>query len=160
MKKLRSLSDTLLRSVAQLGADPSRLSIFVDEGGVTVRPGSLSFEYAYTASIWVQDYAGDVDHLLVPIIAWVAQHQVDLFQSGDSQPFTFEAEVLSADACDITIKIALTECVAVAQETDGLHVNHLEDRPAVDAFDDVPAGVRLWRGIADDLVAGSASIVA
>ena len=160
MKKLRSLADTLTASVAQLGADPSRLSVFVDEGGVTVRPGSLSFEYAYTASIWVQDYAGDVDYLLVPVIAWVAQHQVDLFQSGDSQPFTFEAEVLDANTCDITIKIELTERVVVAAQADGLHVEHLEDRPAVDAFDDVPAGVRLWQGIADDLVAGSASIVA
>lgn len=159
MKKLRSLADTLTASVPQLGDDPSRLAVFVDEGGVIVKPGSLSYEYAYTASIWVQGYCGDVDHLLIPVIAWVAQNQPELFQSGDSKPFTFEAEILNTNTSDITLKLDLTERVCVTAGTDGLRVDHLNETPMTDQFDGVPTGVRLWHGIGDDLISGAAVIV-
>ena len=159
VKKLRSLGDMLLASVEQLAADPTRLSLFVDKGHVTIRPGSLSFEYGYTASLWVQDFAGDVDLLLIPLLAWVGQHQPDLFESGKSQPFHYEAELLDKDRCDIMVTIELAERVLISREAGGLNAVHLDDSPMTDAFEGVPDNTMLWQGIGDDLRAGVQLIV-
>jgi hypothetical protein len=147
MKKLTSLRTALIDNVPQIKGDPAKMEIFVDKGDVAIRPGSLSFEYGYTASIWVQDFAGSVDTLLVPLLAWIAVNQPDLFEKGDRKPFSFESELLDADTCDITITLALTELVRVEQRPTGLKVTHLPEPVMSDAFDGVPTGTYLWAGL-------------
>jgi len=150
VKKLDSLRKHLLASVPEIRNSPELMEIFVDRGDVAVRAGSLSFEYSYTASVWVQDYTGKVDNLLVPILAWIATNQPDLFEKGQRKPFTFESELLNAETCDITISIDLTELVRVEQQPTGLKVTHLPEPVLGDAFAGVPTGTKLWAGIIDD----------
>ncbi|WP_043157673.1 phage tail protein [Sphingomonas sp. STIS6.2] len=154
MKKLESLRAHLIASVPTIRNSPEKMEIFVDKGDVAVRAGSLSFEYSYTASIWVQDHAGSVDTLLVPILAWIAANQPDLFEKGERKPFTFESELLDAETCDITITLALTELVRVEQEARGLKVTHLPEPVLLDQFAGVPTGTALWAGLIDDAAGG------
>ena len=150
MKKLGSLRAHLLATVPEIGNSPEKMEIFVDKGDVAVRTGSLSFEYSYTTSVWVQDYSGSVNNLVVPILAWIAANQPDLFEKGERKPFTFESEMLDAETCDITISIDLTELVRVEQRENGLKVTHLPELVMNDAFAGVPTGTNLWAGLIED----------
>jgi hypothetical protein len=150
MKKLASLRAHLIASVPVIGNNPAMMEIFVDKGNVKVRAGSLSFEYGYTASIWVQDFAGSVNNLVAPLLAWLAANQPDLFEKGDRKPFTFESELQDAETCDITITVDLTELVRVEQTPKGLKVTNLPEPIMLDAFPDVPSGTALWAGLVQD----------
>ena len=158
MKKLDSLRTHLLASVPEIRNSPEKMEIFVDKGDVAVRAGSLSFEYSYTASLWVQDFSASVDKLLVPVLAWIAANQPDLFEKGDRKPFTFQSDLLDAETCDISISINLTELVRVEQQAKGLKVTHLPEPVMLDQFDGVPTGTKLWAGLIED-VAGTIETV-
>lgn len=155
MKKAASLKELLLASVPALERDPARLALFVDKGSVaSVRSGSLSFEMAYTLTIWVEAFAGDLDTLFVPILAWISKHQPDLIARADGKPFGFESELLDGDSADITIDIELTERVLVERRDNGkLRTIHRDDEPQVPMFGE-EAGPTGWRLILDDM-AGS-----
>lgn len=148
MKKPDSLKAVLLRSVKPLADNPENLTLFIDRGAIGCRAGSLSFQYSYTLNVVVQDFAGNIDTLIVPILGWIAENQPELLQKGDSQPFTFEAEILDGDLCDVSIDIALTERVRVTPAQGGVHVTHLDDTLPPDAFPGV-VGVRLIDGVVD-----------
>jgi len=135
LKKPESLRQTLQMFVPALAADPSRLSIFVDKGRIAASAGSLSLEYRYTANIVVQDYAGDVDDLMVPILAWIALHQPELLQRTDQEPFCFESELLDAETADVSIFIDLNEAVHVsAKEGGGFIAERVEPEGDRDSF--------------------------
>jgi hypothetical protein len=158
VKKPESLKTLLLASVPGLKDKPENLSMFIDKGRIAARlTGSLSFEYLYTVNVVVQDYAGDVDELFVPLLAWVAEQQPDLLERDQQEPFSFESEILDGDLADISIDLELTERVKVARTDAGLVVTHLEEPSRVDAFDGVE-GVTLWTGILDDVAAGTAIV--
>jgi hypothetical protein len=159
VKKLASLRAALIASVPAIAADPSALEVYVERGEVRARPGSLSFEYGYTASLWIQAFAGNPTDVYVPLLGWIADHQPDLFEKGDSRPFAFESEMLDADSIDLLISIELTELVRVTRVAAGLKVDYLNEPVMSDRFDGVPPGTNLWRGLLDDLVTGSAGAV-
>ncbi|WP_294275764.1 phage tail protein [uncultured Sphingomonas sp.] len=159
MKKLDALRALLVRAVPALAADPSRLAIFVDRGRVGARTGNLSFEYRYSVNLVLLDYAGDQDAVIVPIIAWIAEHQPELLQRQDSEPFGFESEWLAQDKQDLSITIDLTERVAVQRVAGGITTEHLADTLPPDIFPGAE-GARLWQGLAEDLAAGETTIVA
>ena len=144
MKKPESLRQTLQMFVPTLAADPSRLSIFVDKGRIAAGAGSLSLEYRYTANIVVQDYAGEVDDLMVPILAWIAQHQPELLQRTDQEPFRFESELLDAETADVSIFIDLDEAVRVSAKEGGGFTAERAD-PAGDADSFWIGCVPLWQ---------------
>lgn len=136
MRKADSLRELLLALVPGLAADPGRLSVFVDKGRVAAQAGtSLSFEYRYTLSVTVQDYAGSDDALFVPVLGWVAQHQPELLRRGDGEPFSFEAELLDAESKDVSLAIDLSERVRVVARADGTYaVTHLGEAADPDSF--------------------------
>ncbi len=146
MKKPEGLRRLLLAAVPGLAADPSRLSMFIDKGKLSFRnSGTLSFEYAYTLNIVVQDYAGDVDALMVPVLAWIAEQQPDLLERDPREPFTFESEILDSDAADVSIDLQLTEAVRVVPgEGGGFVATHLDEPSRADEFEGV-CGVSLLR---------------
>lgn len=159
MKKPESLKALLLASVPALAEKPENLSMFIDKGRIVARlTGSLSFEYQYTVNVVVQDYAGDVDALFVPLLAWVAEQQPDLMERGEQAPFSFESEILADDLADVSIDLELTERVLVARSVDGLVVTHVDEPSRTDEFDGVGAP-RLWAGILDDVTAGTVAVV-
>ena len=159
MKKPESLKALLLASVPGLKDKPENLSMFIDKGRIAARlSGSLSFEYRYTVNVVVQDYAGDVDALFVPLLAWVAEQQPDLLERDQQEPFSFESEILDGDLADISIDLELTERVKVARTDEGLVVTHFDEPSRADAFDDVGAPP-LWAGILDDVTAGTLAVM-
>jgi P2 phage tail completion protein R (GpR) len=138
MQKPDDLRRVLLAHVPALRDDPAKLSLFVDKGRIAARTGSLAFKYHYTLNLVAQDYAGSIDGLIVPILAWIAEAQPDLLERAPQEPFRFESELLSTDAADVSIWIDLTEIVTVQlQPAGGFATTHLPDQRLTDAFDGV-----------------------
>ncbi len=160
MNKPDALRRVLLTHVPQLRDDASKLSMFVDKGRVAARPGSLAFEYRYTLNIVVQDYAGSIDGLMVPVLAWISEAQPDLLQISPQEPFRFESELLSTDAADVSIWIELTEIVVVQPEAaGGFTASHPQEPRLVDAFDGIGC-VPLWHLLLHDVPADETRLVA
>ncbi|RDE04690.1 phage tail protein [Sphingomonas aracearum] len=160
MKKPESLKSILLEAVPDLAAAPDKLALFVDKGSVASRgTASLSFEYRYTLSLVVMDYAGDVDALMVPVLAWIAREQPDLLFRDGQEPFSFEVEILDGNTADVSIAIELTERVRVERTAGGLRTEHLSDVQSADEFAGV-TGVSLLAGLAEDLADGTVQLVA
>jgi hypothetical protein len=155
MKKPETLRKMLEAFVPAIAADPTKLSMFVDKGRIAARAGSLSLEYRYTLNIVVQDYAGEPDALMVPILAWIGQHQPDLLQRVDQEPFRFESELLDADTADISIYIELDEAVRITlKDGGGFTADRVEQSGDLDSFD--IGCVPLWHlFLNDQLVAQS-----
>lgn len=112
MKKPEGLRRLLLATA--LKDQPEKLQLFIDRGGVTCRRGrNLAFAYDYTLNVVVQGYTGEVNALMVPVLAWVAEQQPDLLDKAPYKPFEFESELLDDDSADVSINIELTENVLV-----------------------------------------------
>lgn len=153
MKKPDGLGRLLLQSVPALAKDPTKLQMFVDRGGIQARRGTtLGYEERYTLSIVVQEYAGDVDDLFVPILAWIAEQQPDLLDKGE--PFTFEAEMLDDKTCDIEISLALSEMVRVEEKPGGGFTTSRIDQRGV-GLDEFPGvcGANLWQLFLNEVLA-------
>lgn len=116
MHKPALLRDHLTAATPYLAEDPSRLDIYVGTGRLLAAGGnSLSFEYAYTLQLVVLDFRGHADAIMVPLLAWLKRHQVDLFENEDRRRngIRFEAELLNQETVDLTIEVDLTEAVKV-----------------------------------------------
>jgi hypothetical protein len=146
VKKPEGLKRLLIAAVPGLAADPTRLAMFIDKGKIGTRAnGTLSFEYSYTLNVVLQDYSGDIDDLMVPILAWIAEQQPDLLERDPREPFTFQSEILDSDAADVSIDLELTEAVRVVRKPEGgFTATHLDEPSRDDAFPDV-CGVALWQ---------------
>lgn len=124
MNKLRSLRTFLLSSVPDLARDPDRLLTFIDKGKPISRGPSLSFEYDYQANIILTDYSGDLDAVMVPLQAWYKTNQPDILVA---EGISFEADVLSHDAVDLSITLKLTEAVVVTTSNGEWTAEHQEE---------------------------------
>jgi hypothetical protein len=147
MNKPKGLRRLLLKTVPGLANNPDRLQMSVERGAIGARAGaSLSFEYRYTLTLTLLEYAGDVDAVMVPIVAWIAEQQPDLLRRDDQQPFTFETEIQDDESADIRIDIDLTERVRITpRAVGGYDVVHLDnDAPQPDRFPGV-CGASLWQ---------------
>lgn len=128
MKKATELRDHLAQWVPDLKRNPDKLSLFIESGKIASKLGkSLSFAYRYPLKILITDFAEPVDVLIVPLLAWIEQHQPDLLQNPDTreQLITFDAEVLDNDKIDIAITLNLSERVIVAATDTGYSCTHL-----------------------------------
>ena len=135
MKKPDSLKRLLLRAVPQLAASPESLLLFVDQGAIAARAGAtLSFEYRYKLNLVATNFTGDRNALVVPLLAWISEAQPDLLERADSQPFTFESEILDGDTADLSITLDLTEAVSVIIEDGAYQIRHLDEPPEPDRF--------------------------
>ncbi|MFZ3482229.1 phage tail protein [Sphingomonas sp. 3-13AW] len=142
MKKPEGLRRLLLATALKDQAE--KLQLYIDRGGVTCRRGrNLAFAYSYTLSVVVEGYTGDVDALMVPILAWVAEQQPDLLDKPPYEPFEFESELLDATSADVSINIKLTENVLVDRTGQReWSTRHLDEPVIEDAFPGV-CGVSL-----------------
>ena len=107
----------------ELARDPDRLVVFIDEGSmVSTFAEGLSFEYRYTLNLVFTDYAGHPDAIMVPLLTWIKVHQSELLANpSNRERIAFEADLLSNDAVDLSIKIPLTERVGVHPRPGGGH---------------------------------------
>lgn len=122
MIKPESLRAHLTAALPDLARDPDRLLVFVDAGALAANlaPG-LSFEYRYTLTLILTDFASDPNAVMVPLLAWISVNQPDILANYDRNrsAITFEAELLSNGAVDLQIKVPLTESIGVTPKDGG-----------------------------------------
>lgn len=132
MIKPGSLRDHLLASVPGLRDSPDRLLVFVEGGKLqsSYEPG-LSFQYLYTVSMILTDYAGSPDSVMLPLLQWVTRHQPELLANpARRDDIAFDVDVLANDLVDVAVKLPLTERVVVAAQADGTFLlNHVGEPP-------------------------------
>lgn len=162
MQKPEQLKQYLVQSIDELKHHPDRLLIFVDDGKIrhTLAQG-LSFEYHYTLTLVLTDYAGDLAGIAIPLIDWLKINQSELFanleKSGEGLPF--EAEILSNHTVDLVIKLPLTERVIVKQQNEQLYVDYppepqysqAENAQAVILYDKDGSVLAQWQSVQNDL---------
>lgn len=133
MFKPALLRAALTAAVPHLQRNPEALHIFIDAGRIhSTGAGGLSFEYAYTLNVIVTDYGEHADTLMVPILSWLREQQPELLLNSErmADGFTFEADILSHQACDISVKLKLSERVRVVQDAAGVaSITHLPEPP-------------------------------
>ncbi|BAV65762.1 phage tail protein [Sphingobium cloacae] len=142
MRKLRSLRAWLTQCLPDYAKHPDLLEIWAEEGRVLSKQSrSLSFLYGYTAKVGLWDFAGDPDHVMVPVLAWIEKEQPLLLDREDGAPFTFEPDLLDGDKCDLLLSIDLTERVLVKIRGDGsgYDLEHPPEPDLADRFEGVDA---------------------
>lgn len=121
MLKPDSLRAFLTNALPELARNPDQLLIFIDRGSLVATgvPG-LSFEYQYTLNLILLDLAVHPDVVMVPLLAWVSQHQSELLHNPTRRgEIAFEADIQANDRIDLDIKLPLTERVGVHPRPDG-----------------------------------------
>ncbi|WP_419720107.1 phage tail protein [Pantoea anthophila] len=106
--------------------------MFINSGRiVSTLDSSLSFAYQYRLNIIITDYAGNIDLMIVPLLSWLRTNEPDIMATGEKRRtgFTFQADVISDTASDISIEMQLSERVIVKRADDGLHVTHVGENP-------------------------------
>lgn len=162
MKKPEQLRLYLLHAIAELKHNPDRLLIFVDDGKIRhTHAQGLSFEYHYTLTLVLTDYAGDLAGITIPLLDWLKVNQSELFanleKTGEGLPF--EAEILSNHTVDLVIKLPLTERVIVKKQGEQLHVDYppepqysqAENAQAVILYDKDGTVLAQWQSVQNDL---------
>jgi len=132
MLKPKQLRQALTDSVLLLQRSPDSLNMFIDNGRiVSTFASSLSFEYQYQLNLVITDYGENLDLLTVPLLAWLRVNQPDIMASEEKRRtgFTFNADIISDTAVDISINLQLTERVIVKEQEGALHVNHVGESP-------------------------------
>ena len=131
MIKPTSLRRALVAAIPSLEADPDKLVVFIDEGSIAATgTRSLSFEYRYTVNVLAMDFAGDSDTVFVALMEWARANQPDLVTNRDERGngIAFEVDILNHATADLSIKLRLTESVAVSTGPDGKRViKHVDD---------------------------------
>ena len=135
MIKPDSLREHITAAVPELRRNPEQLQIFIDAGSiVSTGTGNISFEYRYTLTIILTDFAAHPDAIMVPLLAWLASNQPELLQNFDKHgQIAFEAELIANDKVDLSIKLPLTERVGVHPREDGqgYNVEHYPEPPVM-----------------------------
>jgi len=151
MLKPALLRQHLTAAVPQFAAAPDSLTIFITSGRLLANGApSLSFEYGYTLTLLALGFAGHADAVMIPVIAWIAQHQPQIFDNPElrEKSIRFEAELLNPSAVDLQIEIDLTEPVAIHAAPVGpdadpsvvdFEVLHLDEAPPLYAVERPPA---------------------
>ncbi|WP_058910975.1 phage tail protein [Entomohabitans teleogrylli] len=130
MLKPRSLRKALTDAVPVLRKNPEMVRLFIDSGKIaSTLAASLSFENQYTLNVVVTDYTGELDYLLVPIQAWLREHQPDIMTTdeGRKKGFTWFADINNDDSQDVSISLMLTERTLVSESDGRLHVRHVPE---------------------------------
>lgn len=132
MNKPQSLRNALNKSVAYIRDNPDKLHLFVDNGSlVATGARSMSWEYRYTLNVVIEDFSGNQNLVMAPVLLWLMTTQPDAINNPELREklFTFDVDILSNDLCDISLNLQLTERVIVS--TDGA-VSSVEAVPEPD----------------------------
>jgi hypothetical protein len=131
MNKANSFRTALTAALPSLATDPDKLLVFIDAGRVIATDApSLSFEYRFTLNAILLDFAGDADAVFVALLAWVKRNQSDLLSNETTRKdgISFEAEHLTNDTCDLSIKLQLSESVVVGADDQGAQtITHIDE---------------------------------
>ncbi|MBD7350010.1 phage tail protein [Klebsiella pneumoniae] len=132
MKKAELLRAALTAGNAWCKANPEQITVWVEKGHIQIEAtGEASFMYHYTIQVLAMDFPGQIDDLMLPLLAWVWQQQPDLLLNPDNnRKVEFDAEIVNDDVADILFKVPVWER-AIVEIVDGKPVaKHLaESRP-------------------------------
>lgn len=120
MNKPQSLRSALNEAVPYVRNNPDKLHLFVDNGSlVATGASSMSWEYRYTLNVVIEDFSGNQNLLMAPVLLWLTANQPDAINNRELREklFTFDVDILRNDVCDISLNLQLTERVLVS--TDG-----------------------------------------
>ncbi|EBD9256297.1 phage tail protein [Salmonella enterica] len=137
MNKPQSLRSALNKAVTYVRNNPDKLHLFVDNGSlVATGASSMSWEYRYTLNVVIEDFSGDQNLLMAPVLLWLSENQAGAINNPELREklFTFEVDILRNDVCDISLNLQLTERVLVS--TDG-NVSSVEAVPEPDGFEEI-----------------------
>lgn len=128
MLKPNHIREIITRANPHLRRDPDKLQVFLDSGRIVCRGAkSLSYEYAYTLNVIVQDYPGHADLIIIPLLAYLRAQQPELFENREKsdQVIRFDAEFLNHKTLDLSIEIDLTERVLVEPSDVGFTATYI-----------------------------------
>ncbi|HDU2396569.1 TPA: phage tail protein [Klebsiella pneumoniae] len=134
MKKAELLREALIAANTWCRANPELITVWVEKGSIeTQATGEPSFMYRYTIQVLAVDFPGQVDDLMLPIMAWVWHYQSDLLLNPDNnRKFEFDADIISDDMADVLFKVPVWERVMVENVNGKPVATHLaEDRPRI-----------------------------
>ncbi|WP_297200173.1 phage tail protein [uncultured Pluralibacter sp.] len=135
MLKPNSLRETLLKMLPELAAGPDKLTLTVSRGvAIATLAASLSYEKQYPLVVRVLGFTGDINSLLVPVIAWLRDNQPDIMTGAEGQKsgLSWEAESADGGGQNITLTLLLTERTQVTESNGALRADDLpEPQPAV-----------------------------
>ncbi|WP_353629096.1 phage tail protein [Klebsiella quasipneumoniae] len=132
MKKAELMRDALTRNNTWCKANPELFIVWVEKGHIQIEAtGEASFMYHYTIQVLAVDFPGQIDDLMLPLLAWAWEQQPDLLLNPDNnRKVEFDANIVNDDVADILFKVPAWERVIV-EIADGKPVaKHLaESRP-------------------------------
>ena len=134
MKKAELLREALIAANTWCKANPELITVWVEKGSIeTLATGESSFMYRYTIQVLAVDFPGQVDDLMLPIMAWVWHYQPDLLLNPDNnRKVEFDADIISDDMADVLFKVPVWERVMVENVNGKPVATHLaEDRPRI-----------------------------
>ncbi len=132
MKKAELLRDALTASNQWCKANPEQFTVWVEKGHIEIQAtGESSFMYLYPIQVLAMDFPGQLDDLMLPLLAWVWENQPDLLLNPDSnKKIEFDADIVSDTIADILLKVPVWERVMVTIENGKPVAQHLaEDKP-------------------------------
>lgn len=134
MKKAELMRDVLIAANTWCKANPEKITVWVEKGHIGIEAtGEPSFMYLYTINVLAVEFPGQVDDLMLPIMAWAWQYQPDLLLNPENnRKVEFDADIISDDLADLLFKVPVWERVIV-ENVDGKPVaKHLgENRPRI-----------------------------
>ncbi|HHJ4358245.1 TPA: phage tail protein [Raoultella ornithinolytica] len=132
MKKAELLRTALTAGNTWCKANPEQITVWAERGHIQIEAtGEASFMYHYTIQVLAMDFPGQIDDLMLPLLAWIWQQQPDLLLNPDNnRKVEFDADIVNDDVADILFKVPAWERVIV-EIVDGKPVaKHLaESRP-------------------------------
>lgn len=134
MKKAELLREALIAANTWCKANPELITVWVEKGSIeTQATGEPSFMYRYTIQVLAVDFPGQVDDLMLPIMAWVWHYQPDLLLNPDNnRKVEFDADIISDDMADVLFKVPVWERIMVENVNGKPVATHLaEDRPRI-----------------------------
>ena len=132
MKKAELLRAALIAGNTWCKANPEQITVWVEKGHIQIEAtGEASFMYHYTIQVLVMDFPGQIDDLMLPLLARIWQQQPDLLLNPDNnRKVEFDAEIVNDDVADILFKVPVWERVMVTSESGIPKAEHLtESRP-------------------------------
>lgn len=102
MLKTDSLREAMTRSCRWCQANPEKFTIFVESGNIETTGETPSFVYRYQMVMFVMDYAGELDDLTLPLLAWLSENQPQLLLNPErNQDIKFSAVINDDDSADL-----------------------------------------------------------
>ena len=150
MKKAELIREALIAANPWCKANPELITVWVEKGSIeTQATGEPSFMYHYTIQVLAVDFPGQVDDLMLPIMAWVWHYQPDLLLNPDNnRKVEFDADIISDDMADVLFKVPVWERVMVEIVNGKPVATHLaEDRPRINGGE--------WEVVFDPVLEGA-----